>query len=418
MTKRSNAAPSSAAKDQAVAERKVYGRSEEEVLNEEIHLRIFKTQQSPFWYVQFPHPTKRQYKKSLNTKNKKEAVRRAWKELNDFQEGRSAASKAGPKVEDAVEKFLAEKKRLACASSSIGEYRRTLTQFCLFCKEVGVARLGTLTASIMSEFEERLKTRGIAIPKACATRGRPAKLNLPTTVHEKVKLVKGLTKFAVDFGLISSNPISSYKLPRDGKPNNYCYTVEEVQAVSANADEFFGDVFTFLACTGLRQSELRWATKEDVDLERRLLHIRAKKFPKAGLSWSPKGDDRIVPLGKQALEIATKMLAADAKSRWLFPAPPAPNVRDDQLRPCRLEIQLRRAKLAAGVEKGTLHSFRHFFVSTMANSNTSPFKVMKIVGHKSLDIILTYYHVQGEELLAAVDEVDFATLLRTKSDQE
>ena len=41
----------------------------------------------------------------------------------------------------------------------------------------------------------------------------------------------------------------------------------------------------------------------------------------------------------------------------------------------------------------------------------SPFKVMKIVGHSSLDIVLMYYHVSQEELLSAVDGVDFDAIL-------
>ena len=56
-------------------------------------------------------------------------------------------------------------------------------------------------------------------------------------------------------------------------------------------------------------------------------------------------------------------------------------------------------------------AFRHFSVSTMANANVSPFQVMKIVGHSSLDIILTYYHVSADELLTAVDGVDFGAAL-------
>jgi len=47
----------------------------------------------------------------------------------------------------------------------------------------------------------------------------------------------------------------------------------------------------------------------------------------------------------------------------------------------------------------------------MANANVSPFKVMKIVGHSSLDIILTYYHVSEEELVGAVDGVNFEAVL-------
>jgi hypothetical protein len=37
---------------------------------------------------------------------------------------------------------------------------------------------------------------------------------------------------------------------------------------------------------------------------------------------------------------------------------------------------------------------------------------MKIVGHSSLDIILNYYHVLDEELLAAVDGVQFGAAAR------
>ena len=117
-----------------------------------------------------------------------------------------------------------------------------------------------------------------------------------------------------------------------------------------------------------------------------------------------------MPLPAPALAVAQKMLVAST-SRWLFEASPAPGVVDKRLRASRLWAQLKRAKKTAGVLRGTLHSFRHFFVSTMANANVSPFKVMKIVGHSSLDIILTYYHVSEEELLGAVDGVDFAAVL-------
>jgi integrase len=84
---------------------------------------------------------------------------------------------------------------------------------------------------------------------------------------------------------------------------------------------------------------------------------------------------------------------------------------DDRLRPGRLWAQMRKAKRAAQVARGTLHSFRRFFVNTTANAGVWPFKVMKLVGHSSLDIISTYYHVSAEELLAAVDGVDFAAVL-------
>ena len=162
---------------------------------------------------------------------------------------------------------------------------------------------------------------------------------------------------------------------------------------------------------------MRHLAKADLDVARRLVRIRAKAFSEEGWRWDPKGDDRNVPLSAPALAIAQRMLAA-TDSRWLFAAPPAPGVVDDRLRASRLWAQLKKAKKAAGVKRGTLHSFRHFFVSTMANANVSPFKVMKIVGHGSLDIILTYYHVGEDELLGAVEGVDFAAMLKEVNEEE
>lgn len=37
---------------------------------------------------------------------------------------------------------------------------------------------------------------------------------------------------------------------------------------------------------------------------------------------------------------------------------------------------------------------------------------MRIVEHKSLDIILTYYHVREEELVSAVDSVNFSSVVK------
>jgi integrase len=281
----------------------------------------------------------------------------------------------------------------------------------------GVARLDQLTPTHMEKYEAQLRATGIALKREKKGPGRPAKKNRSTSVHEKIKLVKSLTKWAVAMRKLRENPISGYQLPAEGQPNNYCFTPAEVNAVCQKADPFFGDVFRFLALTGLRQGELMWLTKADLDVARRVVWIRAKVFAEEGLRWDPKGDDRVVPLSAPALAIAVKALKV-SQGRWLFAAPPGPGVVDDRLRASRLWATLKRAKRAAGVKRGTLHGFRHFFVSTMANANVSPFKVMKIVGHKSLDIILVYYHLSEDELLGAVDGVNFDAVLGQKSEEK
>ena len=55
--------------------------------------------------------------------------------------------------------------------------------------------------------------------------------------------------------------------------------------------------------TGLRREEATWLTHEDVDLELRLIRVRAKTID--GKSWQPKTRrNRVVPISEALLEIA------------------------------------------------------------------------------------------------------------------
>jgi len=390
---------------------KPYTRTEQEVIDEDLRVTIYRWESSPNWYIQYNHPSEGQRKRSLRTRNVKAARRKAWDIVLKLKAGDIGPTvQRGPRLKEAVEDFLADKRRIGRRETTIVEYRRALEQFCQFAAELGITRLEQLSPTHLAKYEARLRETGIALKRDKTTPGRPAKKNKATSVHEKIKLVKSLVKWAVAMRKLRENPISGYRLPAEGKADNYCYTPAEVRAICEHAGPFFGDVFRFLALTGLRQGELMWLTKEDLDVAHRLVRVRAKDFLEEGLRWDPKGDDRDVPLSVPALAIAQTMLTA-TKGRWLFAAPLAPHVVDDRLRASRLWASLKRAKKAAGVKRGTVHSFRHFFVSMMANANVSPFKVMKIVGHSSLDIILTYYHVSEEELVGAVDGVNFEAVL-------
>jgi integrase len=394
---------------------KQYTRIEQEVIDEDLHVTIYKSEASSNWYVQYNYPSEGQRKRSLRTRNVKAARRKAWDIVLKLRSGDIGLTvHRGPRLKEAIESFLADKRRIGRRETTITEYRRALEQFCQFVTENGITRLDQLTPPHLEKYEAKLREMGIALKREKKTPGRPAKKNKSASIHEKIKLIKSLTKWAVAMRKLRENPISGYQLPADSAPESYCYTTAEVQGICKHAGPFFGNVFRFLALTGLRQGELMWLTKEDLDVTRRLVRIRAKAFPEEGLRWDPKGDDRNVPLSAPALVIAQEMLAAKS-SRWLFAAPPGPVVVDDRLRASRLWLQLKRAKKAAEVKRGTLHSFRHFFISTMANANASPFKLMKIVGHSSLDIILTYYHVGEDELLDAVHGVSFEAVLPEKN---
>lgn len=269
---------------------KEFARTEQEVIDEDYHVSIYKTNSSSNWYIQYNHPSGGQRKKSLRTKNIKEARRKAWETVSKLHTGEiGPTALRGPRIKDAMEGFLNDRRRIGRRKSTITEYRRTLEQLHQFATESGITRLDHLTPTHMEQFETLLREKGIALKRETRTRGRPAKKNKSTSVHEKIKLVKSLTKWAVEMRKLRENPISGFKLPADGDPDNYCYKPAEVQEICKHAGPFFGDVFRFLALTGLRQGELMWLTKGDVDLTFRTVRIRAKVFSEELTPLGPQG---------------------------------------------------------------------------------------------------------------------------------
>ena len=63
--------------------------------------------------------------------------------------------------------------------------------------------------------------------------------------------------------------------------------------------------------------------------------------------------------------------------------------------------------VAPGIETGTVHGFRHTFVTMFANKNLHPLKLIKWAGHKHLETTLIYCHDDDEALQRAMASVSF-----------
>lgn len=76
------------------------------------------------------------------------------------------------------------------------------------------------------------------------------------------------------------------------------------------------------------------------------------------------------------------------------------------------------ASLAGPIARKRCHALSVFFLRQILRQIGSTESWLPIVGHSSLDIILTYYHVSEDELLRAVDSVDFEAVLGGKRDEK
>ncbi len=110
--------------------------------------------------------------------------------------------------------------------------------------------------------------------------------------------------------------------------------------------------FLILALTGLREQELCWLTWEDLCLEAGREHLLVRAKP----GFSPKDyEQREVPI---PAELARLLRALPRRSEWVFP-----NRRGE--REGHLLRRLRAVARRAGVERATLHKFRHTYATRL-----------------------------------------------------
>ena len=60
-----------------------------------------------------------------------------------------------------------------------------------------------------------------------------------------------------------------------------------------------------------------------------------------------------------------------------------------------------------GFQNGRLHSFRHAFCSTCANSGVPERMVMEWLGHADSEMVRWYYHLHDDEARRRMADLDF-----------
>lgn len=376
------------------------------------------TKKSPNWVLDF-WIKGRQIRQSTKTSNKRMAMDVARQKNKEIILGVAAATpRKRMKAADGVEEMLKHRQqRRNLVRNTIKTYRANLNDFVSFLNDRGITFLDQILGEHVDGFERYLRQKAEAVPPL-DSKNQPRRVRNKTgTLHNKLQNALQLIKFALKKGWIEQDPSRQFEMPKRVHVQAYCWTTSELAAIAAQIKPSRRQEFDFLRYTGLRGGEFRWLGKDDIDLEKKLLHVREKRSPDGKLIWRPKtGNGRIVPLCPEALEIAKKRLTTD-QTPWLFTR--ANNQGElKQVTLEQLRYQIKHAAKKAGVPHGTTHTLRHAFCSYLANSGVIPFATMKIMGHRSLDIVLVYYHIDQQQLTQAMASVDFGKMLTSTPAKE
>ncbi len=283
-------------------------------------------------------------------------------------------------------------------------YRTVFDKFIPFAKSKGVTDWNRVTGELLRDYARHLEDKGYANK---------------TLVNELTTLKQAIKWLIESRHLEGVQPIE-LKLRKAESVPAYCYRAAEVTAMvdhcSANADvHWLANVITALACTGLRISELSSLRWGDVDLE----SGRITLTDETGLSPSnarqrrelKSGRSRSFPIHPDLQAVLQRLPRVDA---FVFHGPRGGRLKPDTVR--RSFVREVIKPLSAmfptpdgerGFKDGRLHSFRHYFCSTCANSGVPERMVMDWLGHADSEMIRHYYHLHDEEAQRRMVSLDF-----------
>lgn len=187
---------------------------------------------------------------------------------------------------------------------------------------------------------------------------------------------------------LPSNPVSLVRRPRpdsardrrlDPAKDESGKTEEQRLLASCDDDtsKWLGPMVRLAIHTGMRQGELLALRWDDIDLQKCAAVLRDTK----------NGEMRVVPLSSAArkvLEGLPRSIGGQA-----FPI-------DQNI----LKMRFRRACKRAGIEGLTFHDLRHEATSRLFERGLSVMEVAAITGHKTLQMLKRYTHLQANDLVA------------------
>ena len=135
---------------------------------------------------------------------------------------------------------------------------------------------------------------------------------------------------------------------------------------------------------GLRRFELLQIELQDLDFDRKMLHIVRGKGRK----------DRYVPLADMLIRGLKNYIQAENPVRWLFNGQPTKEGNPTPYSPNGIQWVIREARKNTGQKKEiTAHIFRHSYATHLLEAGLDIMSIKDLLGHATIETTMVYLHV-------------------------
>lgn len=235
----------------------------------------------------------------------------------------------------------------------------------------------------------------------------------PATTNRCLRIVKMVFRSARRDGVLLEDPADGVKAVKNGASSERRpFSIDELRAVVAVADEEWRSLIKFGLYTGQRLGDLAMLNWSQIDLQREEIRLTARKTGKAllipiaaplreHLLSLASADNPRSPIHPRAFEIVS---AQNGKVGQLS------NQFSDLLIACGLREPRSRGRGIGRSGKRTgfelsFHSLRHTAVSLLKDAGIPDAVVMALVGHESRAMSQRYTHVGKEALSRAAESL-------------
>ncbi len=224
-----------------------------------------------------------------------------------------------------------------------------------------------------------------------------------STTARKLATLRSFYKFLIRRGVVSVNPLSTIRTPKQEKRLPKTLDLEQVQKLlDAPGD---GDLLSardkamleILYSSGIRVSELVELEMQDLDLQEGVLRVKGKGRK-----------DRLTPIGSQAIKAVQRyfeLRSLDSRcqqskhqSRVFL------NKHGQTLSTRSVRRKLDKYLVSAGLDPGiSPHTLRHSFATHLLNNGADLRSVQELLGHQSLSTTQIYTHLTTSRMKEAYD---------------
>jgi len=235
-------------------------------------------------------------------------------------------------------------------------------------------------------------TRVAKITRRDVERWLAAQNNAPSTVRQKLSVLRGFFTWCAEENIVRTNPTVGVKAPRSGTARPRCLTDAELDDLWAVLPDTRAECIVALALhQGLRRVEIARVQVGDLDLATMTMRVMTAKAGNAD------GVEDWLPISQAAWDNGIRPWLTD---RGTSPGPLVWNYHTGrELTPGSIGNMVNKWFVAAGIKQAngdgrSLHALRHTRAQSLLERGADPQVIQKALRHRALSSTWQYLRAQ------------------------